>query len=101
MDNVAQPTGTAKDLVWNYDTSSTTHVVPITDIWSSFLDESDCGTVTCDLVRTGTTNAYNSNSDNEVTMDGTTFAITIKKNVAAGYATRSWRVRCRSMSPTS
>ena len=81
VDNGSQPAAQTLD----YSASTTTIVFPIADIFSSFIDEADCGTVTCSLKNNDCVSPYMPSSDNEITIDGSTFAVTLKRNIQAGY----------------
>jgi len=42
----------------DYSSTTTTKVIQITEIFSSFIDEADCGTVTCELRAAGCVASY-------------------------------------------
>ena len=89
-----------------YDSVTLKKVIPITDIYSQFIDATaepvGCGVVTCDLWHWSSNVAYNSNSaNNEITIDGSTFAVSVRQDLAAGYGIKYWRVRCKSSTLTS
>ena len=81
VDNGSEPSSQTLD----YSASTTTSVFPITDIFSAFIDEADCGIVTCSLKNEGCASPYTPSSDDEITIDGSTFAVTLKRNIEAGY----------------
>ena len=66
--------------VLSYSTSSN-KVIPITAIFSTFIDGTDCGIVGCFIREAGCTITY---TGTEITMD-TDFKITIKRNVVDGH----------------
>ena len=48
----------------------------------TYSDTADCGALTCELKATGCTNAWSDTSD--VSMDSSTYAVSVKQNVEAG-----------------
>jgi hypothetical protein len=59
-------------------------VIPITNIYSSFIDEADCGNVSCAIKAAGCRSAFKP-KNGEITMDSSSFAITLKQNIEAGF----------------
>jgi len=89
MPNAASQPGTQ---ILDYSATTTTKVIPITDIFSSFIDEADCGTVTCVLRYAGCVTAFS----NANVVIGGSFDITIKRNVVAGHGQFDICVHCSS-----
>jgi hypothetical protein len=48
----------------------------------TYTDTTDCGALTCELKAAGCSSAWSDTSD--VVMDGSTYAVSVKQNVAAG-----------------
>ena len=95
VDNGAQPNAQTLD----YDAATPTLVFPITDFFSSFIDTGtdDCGAVTCDLKVNGCGSSYTqTDHSSAITMDGTSYAVTIKRNIQAGYGPVTVCVQCKN-----
>ena len=96
LDNGSRPGAQILD----FSTTSTTQVFPITDFFSEFRDEADCGVVTCTLMTNNCYSVYNQALySSAITIDSTTFTITLKRDVTAGWDT-SICIRCTSAGST-
>ena len=82
-----------------YSATTTTEVIPITDFFTSFLDEADCGAVTCLIKENGCGSNYSPDTDTSISMNTGTFAVTLKRNIQAGYGPIVVCVYCLSAGP--
>jgi hypothetical protein len=97
LDNGARPAAQILD----FSTTTTTQVFPITDFFTEFRDEADCGAVTCTLRTNHCALPYSQTLySSAITIDSTTFTITLKRDVTAGWDT-SICIRCASSTDSS
>lgn len=100
VDNASQPGAQNLD----YNAATPTVVIPITDFFSEFLGTAtdECGAVTCNLVVNSCTTPYDQASNfGALTMDPTSYAVTIKRNIQAGYGPIGFCLQCKSDHQTS
>jgi hypothetical protein len=57
----------------------------------SYSDTADCGALTCELKATGCSDAWSDTS--YVSMDASTYAVSVKQNIEAGYV-KTLCVKC-------